>query len=119
MIVHQKSGIRAGNQNENLAQIGEEKFDEIIGVDYFDAVEFRSGKVEGILNDYKNEKNYWHTHGYRGDSFSTQTSYPESVGNLIGDLEKLSQNNGCGQCDNCLDVVRRVKVVHSLAILTH
>ena len=26
-------------------------------MDYFDAVEFRSGKVEGILNDYKNEKN--------------------------------------------------------------
>ena len=24
LIVHQKSGIRAGNQNENLAQIGEE-----------------------------------------------------------------------------------------------
>ena len=57
LVVHQKSGVRAENQNENLAQIGEEKFDEIIDIEYFDAVEFRSGKVEGILNNYKKEKN--------------------------------------------------------------
>ena len=56
LIAHQKSGIRANNQNENLSKIGESEFDYIIGIDYFDAVEFRSGKVEGILKDYKKEK---------------------------------------------------------------
>lgn len=29
-------------QNENLSKIGEDKFDNITGIDYFDAVEFRS-----------------------------------------------------------------------------
>lgn len=77
LIVHQKSGIRAGNQNENLAQIGEEKFDEIIGVDYFDAVEFRSGKVEGILNDYKNEKNLENLRYITGTDCHVWEVYPQ------------------------------------------
>ena len=57
LIVHQKSGVRAKIQNQNLSKIGEERFDEAINIEYFDAVEFRSGKVEGILNNYKKEKN--------------------------------------------------------------
>lgn len=56
LIAHQKSGVRTNHHNENLSKIGENKFDNIIAVDYFDAVEFRSGKVEGILKDYKYEK---------------------------------------------------------------
>ena len=57
LIAHQKSGIRAKNHNENLSKIGENLFDYLIGIDYFDAVEFRSGKVEAILKDYREEKN--------------------------------------------------------------
>lgn len=56
LIAHQKSGVRAKNQNENLAGVGEEKFDYIISCDYFDALEFRSGRIEGILKNYQEEK---------------------------------------------------------------
>lgn len=56
LIAHQKSGVRGGNQNENLANIGEDKFDEIIGIDYFDALEFKTGKIEGMLKSYFIEK---------------------------------------------------------------
>ena len=77
LIVHQKSGVRAENQNENLAQIGEKKFDEIIGVDYFDAVEFRSGKVEGILNNYKKEKNLENLRYITGTDCHVWEVYPQ------------------------------------------
>lgn len=77
LIAHQKSGVRAENQNENLAQIGEELFDEIIGIDYFDSVEFRSGKVEGILNDYKNEKNLTSLRYITGTDCHVWDVYPQ------------------------------------------
>ena len=79
LIAHQKSGIRATNQNENLAQIGEEKFDEIIGVDYFDAVEFRSGKVEGILNNYKSEKSLYNLRYITGTDCHVWDVYPQQT----------------------------------------
>lgn len=79
LIVHQKSGVKAENQNENLAQIGEEKFDEIIGVDYFDAVEFRSGKVEGILNNYKSEKNLYNLRYITGTDCHVWDVYPQQT----------------------------------------
>lgn len=79
LIVHQKSGVRAENQNENLAQVGEEKFDEIIGVEYFDAVEFRSGKVEGILNNYKTEKNLYNLRYITGTDCHVWDVYPQQT----------------------------------------
>lgn len=77
LIAHQKSGIRADIQNENLSKIGEEKFDSIIGIDYFDAVEFRSGKVEGILKDYKNEKNLNNLRYITGTDCHNWSVYPQ------------------------------------------
>lgn len=56
LIVHQKSGVRVDNHNENLSGVGEEAFDYIVNCEYFDALEFRTGRVEGILKAYKNEK---------------------------------------------------------------
>lgn len=55
LIAHQKSDVRANMHNDNLSRIGQEEFDNLISVDYFDAVEFRSGKVEGMLANYKFE----------------------------------------------------------------
>lgn len=55
LIAHQKSDVRAKMHNDNLSKLGQEEFDNLISVDYFDAVEFRSGKVEGMLANYKFE----------------------------------------------------------------
>lgn len=77
LIAHQKSGIRADNQNENLSRIGEKEFDILIGVDYFDAVEFRSGKVEGILKDYKEEKNLLNLRYITGTDCHVWDVYPQ------------------------------------------
>lgn len=87
LIAHQKSGVRAKNQNENLAQIGEKLFDEIIGIDYFDAVEFRSGKVEGILNDYKNEKNISNLKYITGTDCHVWSVYPQQKINDKTDIK--------------------------------
>lgn len=87
LIAHQKSGIRAENQNENLAKVGEELFDEIIGIDYFDAVEFRSGKVEGILNDYKNEKNLSNLKYITGTDCHIWDVYPQQNRNDKTDIK--------------------------------
>lgn len=77
LIAHQKSGIRANNQNENLSKIGESEFDYIIGIDYFDAVEFRSGKVEGILKDYKKEKDLDNLRYITGTDCHDWSVYPQ------------------------------------------
>ena len=77
LIAHQKSGINANNQNENLSKIGENEFDNIIGIDYFDAVEFRSGKVEGILNDYKYEKQLSNLRYITGTDCHVWNVYPQ------------------------------------------
>ena len=77
LIAHQKSGIRANNHNENLSKIGENKFDNIIGIDYFDAVEFRSGKVEGILKDYKKEKDLNNLRYITGTDCHDWSVYPQ------------------------------------------
>lgn len=77
LIAHQKSGVRASNQNDNLAKIGEKEFDNIIGVDYFDAIEFRSGKVEGILNDYKYEKQLLNLRYITGTDCHVWNNYPQ------------------------------------------
>lgn len=77
LIAHQKSGINANNQNENLSKIGENEFDNIIGIDYFDAVEFRSGKVEGILNDYKYEKQLSNLRYITGTDCHVWEVYPQ------------------------------------------
>lgn len=77
LIAHQKSGVRSEMQNENLSKIGEEEFDEIIGVEYFDAVEFRSGKVEGILKDYKFEKNLSNLKYITGTDCHNWSVYPK------------------------------------------
>ena len=77
LIAHQKSGVRASNHNENLSKVGEELFDSIIGVDYFDAVEFRSGKVEGILNDYREEKQLLNLRYITGTDCHDWKFYPQ------------------------------------------
>lgn len=77
LIAHQKSGVRADIQNENLSKIGEELFDSIIGIDYFDALEFRSGKVEGILKDYKEEKNLSNLRYITGTDCHNWSVYPQ------------------------------------------
>lgn len=77
LIAHQKSGVRANMQNENLSKIGEDKFDNIIGIDYFDAVEFRSGKVEGILKDYKKEKQLSNLRYITGTDCHNWLVYPQ------------------------------------------
>lgn len=87
LIAHQKSGVRVENQNDNLAQIGEEKFDEIIGVDYFDAVEFRSGKVEGILNNYKHEKDLKNLRYITGTDCHVWEVYPQRKHGDIADIK--------------------------------
>ena len=87
LIAHQKSGIRANNQNENLSKIGESEFDYIIGIDYFDAVEFRSGKVEGILKDYKLATVVGTTTYGKG---VIQEVYPDVLGKDIGGALKVT-----------------------------
>lgn len=87
LIVHQKSGIRANNQNENLAKVGEKEFDSIIGIDYFDAVEFRSGKVEGILNDYKYEKQLNNLRYITGTDCHVWNVYPQQDENDKTDIK--------------------------------
>lgn len=87
LIAHQKSGIRANNQNENLSKIGENKFDYIIGVDYFDAVEFRSGKVEGILKDYKKEKDLDNLRYITGTDCHDWSVYPQQDKNDKSDIQ--------------------------------
>ena len=87
LIVHQKSGVRANNQNENLAKIGEKEFDNIIGIDYFDAVEFRSGKVEGILNDYKYEKQLNNLRYITGTDCHDWSVYPQQDKNDKTDIK--------------------------------
>ena len=86
LIAHQKSGIKAENQNENLAKIGENEFDSIIGIDYFDAVEFRSGKVEGILNDYKYEKQLSNLRYITGTDCHVWDVYPKQDENDKTDI---------------------------------
>ena len=76
IIAHQKSGIYVENHNENLSGIGEEAFDEIISYDYFDAVEFRSGKIEGILNSYRKEKDLKNLRYITGTDCHDWTVYP-------------------------------------------
>lgn len=87
LIAHQKSGIRANNQNENLSKVGENKFDYIIGVDYFDAVEFRSGKVEGILKDYKKEKDLDNLRYITGTDCHDWSVYPQQDKNDKSDIQ--------------------------------
>ena len=77
IIAHQKSDVRAPIQNENLSKIGEKEFDNIIGVDYFDAVEFRSGKVEGILKNYRNEKGLENLRFITGTDCHVWSVYPK------------------------------------------
>lgn len=77
LIAHQKSGVRANKHNENLSKLGENQFDNIIGIDYFDAVEFRSGKVEGILKDYKKEKDLYNLRYITGTDCHDWSVYPK------------------------------------------
>src|SRR5699024_102279 len=51
--------------------------DNIIGIDYFDAVEFRSGKVEGILKDYKKEKDLNNLRYITGTDCHDWSVYPQ------------------------------------------
>lgn len=55
LIVHQKADPcnKQGDQEHNLAELGIDKFNELISYDYFDAVEFKSYKVEGFLTAHK------------------------------------------------------------------
>ena len=76
LIAHQKSGIRVENQNENLAGIGEDAFDQIINYDYFDALEFRSGRIEGILKSYREENNLHNMRYITGTDCHDWTVYP-------------------------------------------
>lgn len=87
LIAHQKNDVRAENQGENLAQIGEEKFDEVIGIDYFDAVEFRSGKVEGMLKDYKVDKELVNLRYITGTDCHDWSVYPRQDPNDTGDVK--------------------------------
>lgn len=62
LIVHQKADPcnKDANQEHNLAELGLEKYNELVSFDYFDAVEFKSYKVEGFLvaHRHKYEKEY-------------------------------------------------------------
>lgn len=87
LIAHQKSGVRSNNHNENLSKIGEDKFDNIIGIDYFDAVEFRSGKVEGILKDYKREKDLNNLRYITGTDCHNWSVYPQQDENDKTDIQ--------------------------------
>ena len=77
LIAHQKSGIRVENQNENLAGVGEEQFDYIVNCEYFDALEFRSGRIEGILKSYQNEKDLKNMRYITGTDCHDWTVYPK------------------------------------------
>lgn len=77
LIAHQKNDVRADNQNENLAQVGQEIFNELIGIDYFDAVEFRSGKVEGMLKDYQQEQALTNLKYITGSDCHVWSVYPK------------------------------------------
>lgn len=87
LIAHQKSGVRSNNHNENLSKIGEGEFDNIIGIDYFDAVEFRSGKVEGILKDYKREKHLNNLRYITGTDCHNWSVYPQQDKNDKTDIQ--------------------------------
>lgn len=62
LIVHQKADPCNENagQEHNLAELGIDKFNELVSYDYFDAIEFKSYKVEGFLatHQYKYGKEY-------------------------------------------------------------
>ena len=77
LIAHQKSGIRVENQNENLAGVGEKRFDYIVNCEYFDALEFRSGRIEGILKSYQNEKDLKNMRYITGTDCHDWTVYPK------------------------------------------
>lgn len=53
LIAHQKSDVRTNIHNDNFSRVGAKEFDNFLSLDYFDAVEYRSGKVEGMLANYK------------------------------------------------------------------
>lgn len=57
LIAHQKSDVHAKTHSRNLSNVGTSRFNEIISVDYFDAVEFQSGRIEGMLKNYKTDNN--------------------------------------------------------------
>ena len=59
LIVHQKAdpSNQDINQEHNIADLGIEKFNELVSYDYFDAVEFKNYKVEGFLVAHKNQFN--------------------------------------------------------------
>ena len=57
LIVHQKADPDNNkvNQEHNIADLGVQKFNELVSYDYFDAVEFKSFKVEGFLVAHQNK----------------------------------------------------------------
>lgn len=77
LIAHQKSGIRVENHNENLSGVGEEEFDYIVSCNYFDALEFRSGRIEGILKSYQAEKDLKNMRYITGTDCHDWTVYPQ------------------------------------------
>lgn len=77
LIAHQKSDVRAKIHNDNLSKIGEKEFDNLISVDYFDAVEFRSGKVEGMLANYKFEHDLENLRYITGTDCHDWSVYPK------------------------------------------
>lgn len=77
LIAHQKSDVRAKMHNDNLSKVGEKEFDNLISVDYFDAVEFRSGKVEGMLVNYKFENDLVNLRYITGTDCHDWSVYPK------------------------------------------
>ncbi|QIK69538.1 hypothetical protein G7062_04160 [Erysipelothrix sp. HDW6C] len=77
LIAHQKSDVRAKIHNDNLSNVGEKLFDNFIALDYFDAVEFRSGKVEGMLRNYKVEHELENLRFITGTDCHVWSVYPD------------------------------------------
>lgn len=86
-IVHQKTDVNATKQNQSLGSLGKEEFNEFIRMDYFDAVEFRNLKVEGMLKNYKEEYNLENLRYIVGSDCHQWSCYPQQK---IGDNSKIN-----------------------------
>lgn len=87
LIAHQKSDVRAKIHNDNLSNIGQVLFDNIISIDYFDAVEFRSGKVEGMLKTYREEHSLENLRFITGTDCHVWSEYPRQDANCNQDIK--------------------------------
>lgn len=78
IIVHQKSSPLAKSQKNSLGQCGPEIFNKLVGIGYFDALEFPSSKVEGMLKHYLYKENLDDIASISGSDCHNWNVYPKA-----------------------------------------